>query len=269
MFDKLLHHFGHRPYRLHVAVDRRVPTEHATIIFWHGVAANSQTWDKVIGAMAQNPAFSKTRLVAIDLLGFGRSPAPTWSDYAVDDNLRALRFTLKKLHVRAPLILVGHSMGGLLAVEYAARYPRGIAALALASPPFLKPTESGALFDRLYRKIYVRLKNAADTKRLEKVAQTFEKFTSFDSKSLKNQSFRRAMQNVVIGGQAWSAVSRLNLPIEIFHGTFDSLVNGTNLATLAKLPNVTLHKSGVGHDVVGKKAAQLMESLARLVAATR
>jgi pimeloyl-ACP methyl ester carboxylesterase len=265
MLDNFIHKILRIPYRLYIASDRRMQDEKITLIFWHGIGSSSATWTKAIAAMSDNPAFDQARLVAMDLFGFGKSPTPSWSDYTIDDNLKSLRRTLRSLHIKTPIILVGHSMGCLLAVEYATIYPKNIKALALVSPPFLQPAEAKIIFDRFYRKIYSKVLTAAQNKQLDQAASFFEKFTSFEADSVGRESLERAMKNVILGNRTFDRVQKLTLPIYMFHGAVDILVNGANLKILARRPNIFLNTTPVGHDLVRPKRDQLIKVLTELV----
>ena len=70
------------------------------------------------------------RAVAIDLRGFGESDAPEQS-YSIDAYSDDLAFVVAHLGLGKPII-VGHSMGGMIAQEAYARFPRKFGALALA-----------------------------------------------------------------------------------------------------------------------------------------
>jgi pimeloyl-ACP methyl ester carboxylesterase len=72
------------------------------------------------------------RNVLIDLLGFGNSPRP-WIRYTTEVHLQSLRCTIEK--ERAPVTLIGHSLGAVLALAYAARYPSQVRALVLIGMP--------------------------------------------------------------------------------------------------------------------------------------
>ena len=253
------------PYRLHIAHDRRTQNEAVTLIFWHGIAASSTIWNKVFNALSENQAFDRARIITMDLLGFGESPAPDWSNYTTDDHLRSLHRTLRNLDIKTPVILVGHSMGSLLAVQYTTSHPKNIVALALVSPPFLRPTESQILFDRLYRKAYNKLLREIKVKHLDQIASFFEGIGGLESDAVGQEAFRYSMQHVVLNGRAFTQLKRLRMPIHIFHGSLDFLVNGANVAYLSKRKNVTLHTAPTGHDIVGQKKQQLIETLEELI----
>jgi len=95
------------------------------MVLVHGLGQRaSRDWDPVLPALA-----ARYRVIAIDLPGFGRSSrgnrAYTPARYveALDRVLRA--------RVRAPFILVGHSMGGAISLLYAARHADRVSKLAL------------------------------------------------------------------------------------------------------------------------------------------
>jgi len=70
------------------------------------------------------------RLVAPDLLGFGRSPAPPEASYDVACHVAALeRF------VEDEIVIVGHSTGGILAAALAASHPALVRSLVLVAVP--------------------------------------------------------------------------------------------------------------------------------------
>src|SRR6185312_10535389 len=71
--------------------------------WWAGSSLN-------VGSVDPPRASARHRVLAIDLLGFGQSAADAAVDFSLDDHVRALTRTLKHLHVRGPVVLVGHSM---------------------------------------------------------------------------------------------------------------------------------------------------------------
>ncbi len=47
----------------------------------------------------------------------------------------AIKFTLDSLNIKEPVILVGHSYGGLIAFDFALNHPDHIRSLVLIEPP--------------------------------------------------------------------------------------------------------------------------------------
>jgi len=77
------------------------------------------------------------RAVAIDLRGFGESDAPEQS-YSIDAYSDDLAFVVAHLGLGKPII-VGHSMGGMIALDFAARYPELVSAAVVLEGMILAP----------------------------------------------------------------------------------------------------------------------------------
>jgi pimeloyl-ACP methyl ester carboxylesterase len=70
--------------------------------------------------------------------GYGGSAAPAAQAVTARATAADLQALLRGLSIREPVVLVGHSLGGLYAQYYARRYPREVAAVVLidAASPF-------------------------------------------------------------------------------------------------------------------------------------
>lgn len=124
------------PYRLHVAIDRG---QGPVYVLLHGINSTGHDWDTVVTAMG----FDR-HCIALDELGYGNSPKPLDIDYTVDDHADAIAYTLDELGIDEPFTLVGYSMGGPMAVRFAATRPERVKRLVLISAPFfLDPDQMG------------------------------------------------------------------------------------------------------------------------------
>jgi len=97
------------------------------VLFLHGGPGyNSYSFSKLAGVRLEKSA----RMVYLDQRGSGRSERPWTRDYALStlvQDLEALRHALG-----APRwVLMGHSFGGTLALEYTARHPEAVAGLVV------------------------------------------------------------------------------------------------------------------------------------------
>jgi 3-oxoadipate enol-lactonase len=105
-----------------------------TIVFLHGVGTDADSWAMQIAFFAR-----RYRTVAWNLPGYGGTPAlPAPLDFGdIADTLKALVDRLRL----SPVDLVGHSFGGMVALEFAARYPDLLRTLTLfaTSPAFGRP----------------------------------------------------------------------------------------------------------------------------------
>ncbi len=44
-----------------------------TVVFLHGISATSETWRNTLRQLSKDPDLTEVRIIALDLLGFGKS----------------------------------------------------------------------------------------------------------------------------------------------------------------------------------------------------
>jgi pimeloyl-ACP methyl ester carboxylesterase len=103
------------------------------LVLLHGVGTSRAVWSRVTGALANG-----RRVVAVDLPGFGASPppGPGFDLDAVADRI-VTGLGIERFD------LVGHSLGGAVAVATAARHPERVRRLVLVAPAGLAPRAAG------------------------------------------------------------------------------------------------------------------------------
>ena len=100
-----------------------------TIVLFHGKNFCAATWETAIAALSQ----AGYRVIAVDQVGFCKSSKPRdyqFSFHQLADNTRQLINSLNLDRV----LLMGHSMGGMLASRYALLYPQQVSGLVLVNP---------------------------------------------------------------------------------------------------------------------------------------
>ncbi|GAT06878.1 alpha/beta hydrolase [Mycolicibacterium novocastrense] len=97
-----------------------------TFVLAHGLGGRWQHWMENIPALAEHG-----RVIAVDLPGFGRSqPAP--GRYCIDTIADTLATLIRQLG-QHKVVFLGHSLGGPLAVRFAARHPDLVTAIVLVA----------------------------------------------------------------------------------------------------------------------------------------
>jgi pimeloyl-ACP methyl ester carboxylesterase len=209
------------------------------LLLLHGIANSSQTWERVAPALSE-----RFTLIAPDLLGHGESATPR-GDYSLGAHATAVRDLLTALGIEY-VTVVGHSLGGGIAMQFAYQFPERcerlvlvssgglgrevhllLRAAALPGADFVLPlltssrlVGAGRQLGGLLRR--VRLAPGGD---VEVLAQGF---TSLDNAGSR-QAFLHTVRAVIEpGGQRVSAHDRLALasliPSLIVWGEKDSII---------------------------------------------
>ena len=96
-----------------------------TVVFQHGFAGVAESWEYQLTHFA-----NRFRVVAPELRGHGQSGAP-YSQYSMLELVQDLHDVVTALELPEKFVLVGHSFGGSVCIEYANAYPERIAKLIL------------------------------------------------------------------------------------------------------------------------------------------
>ncbi|GAB3635603.1 alpha/beta hydrolase [Hymenobacter arcticus] len=96
-----------------------------TILFLHGFAESREVWTEFT-----RPFPAAYRLLTPNLLGHGTNRAAV-PDFSMEAQARYVVSYLDQKGATGPVLVVGHSMGGYVALALAERYPDRVAGLAL------------------------------------------------------------------------------------------------------------------------------------------
>jgi len=118
----------------------------APVIMIHGIAASLHDWDDLIPELAKNGYAS----YALDLLGHGDSPKPASRSYRMEWLFEHFDHWMRSLRLTEPAVIIGHSLGGYLALEYARRVSAWTRGLILIDP-FYSLSQLPLLLRRTYR----------------------------------------------------------------------------------------------------------------------
>lgn len=105
-----------------------------TVVLLHGFLENSKMWQEFL------PSWSKeNRVISIDLLGHGATTSIGYI-HTMEDMADAVFYILHQLKIKEAVIM-GHSMGGYVALAFAELYPRYINGLVLLNSTSRADTE--------------------------------------------------------------------------------------------------------------------------------
>lgn len=236
----------------------------AVVVLIHGLASSSATWNQVFSLLAEHVV-----VVAPDLLGHGRSAKPR-GDYSLGAYACGLRDLLTALgHER--VTLVGHSLGGGVALQFAYQFPERCERLVLVGSgglghevaPFLRALSlPGAevllplVFSSRLREVgaglaeWLRRLGLRPTPVLEEIWRGYGSLTDTESR----RAFVSTLRSVIdLAGQRVSATDRLYLarevPTLIVWGERDSVIPVAHaVAAHEAIPGSRLEIfEGVGH----------------------
>ena len=97
------------------------------VVLLHGIAGSSATWSNIIPRLSRQHT-----VIAPDLLGHGESAKPPRGDYSLGAYANLIRDLLEALELPRGTI-VGHSLGGGVALQFAYQFPERCERLVLVS----------------------------------------------------------------------------------------------------------------------------------------
>jgi pimeloyl-ACP methyl ester carboxylesterase len=243
------------PYKLHIQSVGDGPA----IVFLHGIATSSVSWNYLTPLLSQ-----QYRCITIDLLGFGESPKPDWYDYTPKEHVKNIHHTIKKLNIEGSFVLVGHSMGGLLAMHYASKYPKKVSHLVMLSPPIYSTVGEIKKAKKVWREtLYVKA---------YQYLRTHKNFTLRGANGLKMlalknnpflitettwNSFSKSLENSIEKQNVVADMEQIFCPVDIFYGTLDQLLIKKNIHYLSRYGNVKLHPLRGSHVVSARYASSV------------
>lgn len=262
MLDTIVHKWLKLPYTLNVRENRKGLKAKYTVVFLHGIGNSADAWHPVISKLPGN-----LHIVTMDLLGFGDSPKPTWGRYDAKRQAQSVVTTLRTLRKRSRVIIVGHSLGSLVAVEIAKNYPRLADSLVLCSPPFYV-SKRGALRlptnDEVLRKLYRTVRNHPE--RFIQLSQFAVKYNlvnqSFNVTPQNIASYVEALESMIINQTSFSDATELKVPTSVVYGSLDRFVVGKNIRQLQKQNSLIQVQSVASfHELRGKLIAPVVSAI--------
>ncbi len=134
-------------YELHIGEVNK------NILFIHGLGGDLRAWDEE-RALLENRGYTT---IALDLRGHGLSDRPSpESAYAFTNFVRDIQMIIEKEKLQN-VILVGHCLGGMIAMSVAYLYPKQIRALVLVDTSYKAPYFSKIIINHTLIQLFLRL----------------------------------------------------------------------------------------------------------------
>jgi acylglycerol lipase len=214
----------------------------ASILIVHGIAEHSGRYEHVGGWLAA----AGLDVHAYDQRGFGGSSGRrAWLD-RWSRNLDDLEDRLATLRVMArgnPVVVYGHSLGGLISLGYAvADPPRPLPDALVLSAPAIDSTIPG--WKRAVARVLgsiaptITIPNDFDGELLSRDPSVGERYLA-DERNQHATTARFGAEALAEQARVRSALAHLSLPTLVIHGEADRLVPTAASESIAALPGVT------------------------------
>lgn len=184
-----------------------------TIVFLHGIAADSSSFDGLIKYLSKNNYYKDVRLVAFDWLGSGKSYTSDELNYDFKEQLGALHQSVAKLNAEK-IVIVAHSMGTMLATRFADQYPELVQGLILISAP-------------------VYLEEDIKNPMFKKAMDGFREVVGRKSKGLlKSKAFNNEIEYIVSDVKNYDFLLKVKKTTIIIYGELDRIIAAYNIPAL-------------------------------------
>jgi 2-succinyl-6-hydroxy-2,4-cyclohexadiene-1-carboxylate synthase len=232
-----------------------------TLVLLHGFTGSARTWERLCADLA----LPDWRVLALDMLGHGRSSAPEDAErYSIEQCRSDILAVLLELGVQTgEAVLLGYSMGGRIALYTA--FSRFFRALILESA---SPGLADAQEREQRRSSDNALAASIEQEGVASFVEGWEKLPLFASQSnlplaqqealhhqrLQNRALGLAnsLRGVGTGAQPslHAQLSRLDLPVQLIAGELDAKFCAIARQMAQELPHATLHiVASAGHTV--------------------
>lgn len=258
---RLWHQSLRRPFRLAYETYGVGPQP---VLLLHGIASDRTFWRQLT---AQLDPTMYTVLMP-DLLGHGASPAPGFIAYTSDDQVAAVSALCRRLKLTR-CIVVGHSMGCLVATRLATIQPIIVKRLLLYEPPLFTDVPEFRTAKRrrnFYYGLYERIaRNPAGTFTMTRlVARVGRNWTRHLESKERWLPIERSLRNTILGQQSYEELKNIAIDTDIVRGRLDLVVPRSNVRKgLVHNQKVRFHQTTDRHRMSRASA----RFLAKLIAA--
>lgn len=238
----------------------------SAVVLLHGFLENSSMWNSIAKNLSK-----KYKVICIDLLGHGKTENHGYV-HTMEDQAEMVKTVLNHLRLRK-YVLIGHSMGGYVALAFSQLFPRNVKGLCLMNSNALPDSEEKKLHrDRAIKavkqnpKTFVRIAIPMlfSEKNRERLKIAIEKVIE---EALRNepQGIIAALEGMKIRKDQTSIYKTANFPIQLIIGEQDSALDYNSLIEQAKHTKVEIVEFPDGHMSHLENKNELIETLTSFI----
>lgn len=251
----------------------------APLVFLHGLGDGADIWDVVLKSWPHGPMAA----IAPDLPGHGGSKRLKPRDYRMSQMTDIVAKTLEREMVRQP-VLIGHSLGGRIALELAASGRVNPERVVLVD---VNPDPSESVGDAVSEHLDVLMSGAPD---MSGFVGNLLKRMPLSSREILERALPpmaaagatpgapgirlnldpeiKRLLNAPLESDGWALLAALGCPVSILRGGFSSALDATTARRMSERtrkpsPVITVPKSG--HAIAFEQPAALAEALAKAI----
>ncbi len=236
------------------------------LVLLHGLGNNHQSWEYVL----QHVDYAKWRVIVPDLLGFGDAPKPD-VQYTPEDHADAVLATIDDLGIDE-VVIAGHSMGCLVAIDIAHRHPARVRQLVLFGAPLYKQKPRKSWWRRLTRAegLYFALFDVvkAHPDAVQAGGEVADELVPFvKGMEITEETwpaYKKSLEHTIMQYESYEHVTKLHVPTLFVNGLLDFFIIRRNVRDSKRAnPHYVRMRRVLGpHELTprqGKRAARIID----------
>lgn len=238
------------------------------ILINHGIGESSETYEYLIDALSK----ASYEIWIYEMRGHGKSPGVRGHAGSIDELVRDLNSFINHINPgNRKIFLLGHSLGGLVVLNYIMNYGDNKIKALIVNGAGLLVEETPVL--KVKKIIGILLRSIAPSLTMDTGIKndTLSSFTEYLEKRAKNMllhtkvSASLGIALINEGKQILSGAKKITLPIFITHGGDDKIVNPEGSALLFEKVSSTDKKlhiySGLKHEIYNENKKEVFSEL--------
>ncbi len=238
----------------------------SVIVLLHGFLENSTMWNEIAAVLSK-----KNKVICIDLLGHGKTENHGYI-HTMEDQAEMVKAILNHLQLRK-YIIIGHSMGGYIALAFAKLFPQNVKGLCLMNSTALPDSEEKKINrDRAIiavkqnHKTFVRIAIPMLFSEENRTVFTSEiKQITDEALQISPQGIIASLEGMKIRKDQTSIYKNSNFPIQMIVGKQDPALDYLSLINQTQNTKVKVVEFPDGHMSHVENKDDLMNALTTFV----